>query len=151
MTTPLPPIYRDCRRLLVHTESMVRRFSRYHKYTVGTDLRQQAMQLMRSVNLAVRDRSHLTQHVQALVWRVDEYKLTLQLCMDVGTPEPAGPTRPMRHCVFMPVRQTWAICSICWPAIGGIFLMPTVCVCAMHWCSALAGCGPCLPSTRRVN
>lgn len=39
MTTPLPPNYRDCRRLLVLTEDIVRRFSRYHKYTVGTDLR----------------------------------------------------------------------------------------------------------------
>lgn len=33
MSTPLPPIYRDCRRFLVHTEEMVRRFSRYHQYT----------------------------------------------------------------------------------------------------------------------
>ena len=47
MTTPLPPIYR--RRLLVHTEDRVRRFSRYHKYTVGTDLRQAAMAIMRTV------------------------------------------------------------------------------------------------------
>ncbi len=46
MRQPLPPIYRDCRRLLVHTEAVVQRFSRYHKYTVGTDLRQQAMALM---------------------------------------------------------------------------------------------------------
>lgn len=46
MTAPLlPPVYRDCRRLLVHTEEVVRRFARYHKYTVGTDLRrQEAMQ-----------------------------------------------------------------------------------------------------------
>jgi hypothetical protein len=49
VTVQLPPIYRDCRLLLVHTEEVVRRFSRYHKYTVGTDLRQQAMALMRGV------------------------------------------------------------------------------------------------------
>ena len=84
MTTPLPPIYRDCRRLLVFTEDMVRQFSRYHKYTVGTDLRQQAMKLMRTVNQAVHDKPHQMQHVQALVWRVDEFKLTLQLCMEIG-------------------------------------------------------------------
>lgn len=34
-------------RLLVRTESVVQRFARYHKYTVGTDLRTQAMQLTR--------------------------------------------------------------------------------------------------------
>lgn len=84
MSTPLPPIYRDCRRLLVLTEDLVRRFSRYHKYTVGTDLRQSAMAIMRTVNQAVHDKQRQAQHVQALVWRVDDYKLTLQLSMDVG-------------------------------------------------------------------
>jgi len=84
MTPPLPPIYRDCRRLLLHTEEVVRRFSRYHKYTVGTDLRQQAMVLMRSVHQAVYDKTHQLRHVQALVWRVDDYKLTLQLAIELG-------------------------------------------------------------------
>jgi hypothetical protein len=55
MSTSLPPIYRDIRRLLVHTEEVVRHFSRYHKYTVGTDLRTQAMSLMRGVNRACFD------------------------------------------------------------------------------------------------
>ena len=84
MTIQLPPIYRDCRRLLLHTEEVVRRFSRYHKYTVGTDLRQQAMALMRGVHVAVYDRPNQPRHVQALVWQVDNYKLTLQLAIDVG-------------------------------------------------------------------
>jgi hypothetical protein len=85
MTKPvLPPVYRDVRRLLVHTEAMVQQFSRYHKYTVGTDLRQQAMRLMRGVHRAAYDREHLPDHVRNLVWWVDDYKLTLQLAMDVG-------------------------------------------------------------------
>jgi hypothetical protein len=84
LTPTLPPIYRDCRRQLVHTEGMVQRFARYHKYTVGTDLRQQAMCIMRGVHRAVYDRAQQTRHVQALVWAVDEYKLTLQLAMAVG-------------------------------------------------------------------
>ncbi len=29
MSLPLPPIYRDCGRLLVHTEEPVRRFTRW--------------------------------------------------------------------------------------------------------------------------
>lgn len=64
MTTPLPPIYRDCRRVLVQTEDMVWRFSRYHKYTVGTDLRQAAMAIMRTVNQAVHDKHRQISHVQ---------------------------------------------------------------------------------------
>jgi hypothetical protein len=39
MRIPLPTIYRDCNRLRVHTDDMVRRFSRYNKYTVGPGVR----------------------------------------------------------------------------------------------------------------
>jgi len=84
MSTPLPPIYRDIRRLLVHTEEVVRHFARYHKYTVGTDLRTQAMSMMRGVNRACFDTAQQARHVQTLVWLVDDYKLTLQLAMEVG-------------------------------------------------------------------
>jgi hypothetical protein len=83
MNTPLPPIYRDARRLLVHTEELVRRFTRYHKHMVGTDLRRQAMALMRCVHQAGLDRTRQTEHVRALVWRVDDYKLTLQLVIEI--------------------------------------------------------------------
>lgn len=60
------------------------RFSRYHKYTVGTELRQSAMQIMRAVNTAVQDRAQQSLHVLHLSGKVDEYKLSLQLCMDIG-------------------------------------------------------------------
>lgn len=84
MSTVLPPIYRDCRRLLVHTEEAVRRFARYHKYTVGADLRRQAMAVMRGVHHAVFDKARQAEHIEALVWRIDDYKITLQLAMEVG-------------------------------------------------------------------
>lgn len=70
VTTQLPPIYRDYRRLLVYIEAVVRRFS-HHKYTVGTDLHQQAMGLMRGVYVAVLDKPNQARHVQALVWQVE--------------------------------------------------------------------------------
>lgn len=91
MTKALPPIYRDCRRLQVHTEQVVRRFSRYHKYTQGTELRQQAMQLMRTVHYAVFDKAQQASHLQRMVWLVDDYKLSLQLGMDVGAFTLASP------------------------------------------------------------
>ena len=84
MSRPLPPIYRDCRRLLVLTVDMVRRFTSHHKYTVGTYLHQSAMGIMRTVNQAVHDKPRQAQHVQSLVWRVDDYQLTLQPSMGVG-------------------------------------------------------------------
>jgi len=113
MSQPLPPIYRDCRRLLVHTEALVQRFSRYHKYTVGTDLRQQAMALMRGVHLAVYDRPNQPHHVQALVWLADDYKLTLQLAIEVGlssTPR-AGNSKGngVRSCNHASGKSAWEI------------------------------------------
>ena len=84
MDTPLPPIYRDIRRLLVHTEGVVQRFARYHKYTVGTNMRRQAMQLMRCMHRVVYEPARQPDHVGALVWLADNYKLTLQLAMEVG-------------------------------------------------------------------
>ena len=90
MRPTLPPIYRDCRRLLVHTEQAVRGFSRYHKYTVGTDLRQNAMRIMRTVHRAVYDKTQHAKHLDALVWAVDDYKLTLQLSMEVQAFTHAG-------------------------------------------------------------
>lgn len=47
MIAQLPPIYPDYRRLLIPTEEMVRRFSRYQKYTLGAALLQAAMRVMR--------------------------------------------------------------------------------------------------------
>lgn len=84
MTTPLPPGYRDCSRLLMHIEKAVRRFSCHHKDTVDTDLRQAATQIMRAVNLAVNDKAQQCKHVQPLVWLCDDYKLTLKLAAGIA-------------------------------------------------------------------
>lgn len=59
MNAPLHLICCDYQRLLLHTEPMVRRFSRYHKYTVGTYLWQQAMAVMRTVHRAVYEKPQL--------------------------------------------------------------------------------------------
>jgi len=48
------------------------------------------MSMMRGVNMACFDRAQQAQHVQALVWLVDHYKLTLQLAMEVDAFKNAG-------------------------------------------------------------
>ena len=40
------PIYKTAMDLTVYLEQVVRQFSRYHKYTLGTDLRQQSRELV---------------------------------------------------------------------------------------------------------
>ena len=40
------PLYKTAMELTVYIETVVRTFSRYHKYTLGTDLRQQSRALV---------------------------------------------------------------------------------------------------------
>ena len=83
MTGNNTPLWRDAQRLLVLVEDAVRRFPRYHKYTIGSDLRRQAMLVCRLVNRAWRDQEGRVRHVQQLVMAVDELKLLLQLGKEV--------------------------------------------------------------------
>ena len=48
------PIYKAAMDLTVYIEQVVRNFSRYHKYTLGSDLRQQSREL---VTLIIRANS----------------------------------------------------------------------------------------------
>jgi len=48
------PIYKAAMDLTVYIETIVRNFSRYHKYTLGSELRQQSREL---VTLIIRANS----------------------------------------------------------------------------------------------
>jgi hypothetical protein len=48
------PIYKTAMDLMVYLEQIVRHFSRYHKYTLGSDVRQQPREL---VTLIIRANS----------------------------------------------------------------------------------------------
>ena len=43
------PIFRDAYDLAVHMEKIVRNFSRYHKYTLGTELRNKSRAILESI------------------------------------------------------------------------------------------------------
>ena len=43
------PIYRAAFDLSVHMEKIVRNFSRYHKYTIGTELRDSSRRILRRI------------------------------------------------------------------------------------------------------
>ena len=79
MNHSLPPIVRTAERLLREIEQAVRGFARYHKYTIGTDLRQQAMTVVRVCHRAWRDRQQQAHWVDQLRWAIDEIKLSLQM------------------------------------------------------------------------
>ena len=43
------PIYRDALNLALHFEKIVANFSRYHKYTLGTEMRKASRQAVKMV------------------------------------------------------------------------------------------------------
>ena len=73
------PIWRDASQLLLETERAVRHFTRYHKYTLGTEMRQQAMKICQLVSRAWRDKAHTADILPRLVLAVDDLKIQLQL------------------------------------------------------------------------
>lgn len=76
------PIYKKAYDLLLYFEKIVRNFSRYHKYTHGTELREQmreVLRLIRSANDAEDKAPFLLKNRE----RLEDLKLTLRVCKDV--------------------------------------------------------------------
>jgi hypothetical protein len=76
------PIYKASYDLCLYLEQVVRNFSRYHKYTLGTELRDGARRILR---LIVRANSRRDKRVLLLELReeVEELKVLLRLGCDV--------------------------------------------------------------------
>lgn len=83
MSFSLPPIAKAAERLMLEIEQAVRRFPRYHKYTHGARLREQAMNIARLTHRAWRDQARREMWTAKLVWAVDDLKLSLQLGKEI--------------------------------------------------------------------
>jgi 23S rRNA-intervening sequence protein len=84
------PIYRAAFDLAVHIEKLVRHFSRYHKYTLGTELRDGSRRILARIIEAndSRDRGPVLEHLrQELEW----FKVLAQLCQQYAV---SGKTVP---------------------------------------------------------
>ena len=77
------PIWRDANRLLLEMEQSVKHFPRYHKYTLGSELRTQAMLICRLVGRAWRDKPNAQYWLEKLVPAVDDLKIQLQLAKEL--------------------------------------------------------------------
>jgi len=75
------PIYRASYDLCLYLEQVVHRFSRYHKYTLGKDLRDAAR---RALKLVVRAHSQRDRVATLLALReeFEEFKVLLRLGQD---------------------------------------------------------------------
>lgn len=76
------PIYKKAFDLNVYLEKTVRHFSRYHKYTLGTELRETAREIVGLVVRANSQRARLETLLQ-LREQLEKIKLTLRLCKEM--------------------------------------------------------------------
>lgn len=76
------PVYKAAFDLNVYVEKVVRGFSRYHKYTLGTELRNRARKI---VQLIVRANNSQEKLPTLLILReeLEQLKLTIRLCKEV--------------------------------------------------------------------
>lgn len=77
------PIWHDANRLMVDIEQAVRGFPRYHKYTIGTELRTTALRLCQTIHRAhsrKQSRARLVQQVSELI---DDLKMQIQLAKEL--------------------------------------------------------------------
>ena len=65
-------------------EQSVRCFPRYHKYTLGSEIRGQAMNCMRLIQRAMHDKARQKEYVRSLVFAVDDLKLQLRLAKELN-------------------------------------------------------------------
>lgn len=77
------PLWRDANRLLLEVEQAVRHFPRYHKYTLGSELRSQAMAIVRQIQRAWHDKENSLPHLDTLVAAVDDLKIQINLAKEL--------------------------------------------------------------------
>ncbi len=88
------PIYRDAYDLTVHIEKIVQNFSRYHKYTLGTDLRDGIRAVLMTI-ISANDGTNRREDLLSLRRQLENLKVLSRLCQDSGAF--AGGTRSYLH------------------------------------------------------
>ncbi len=79
------PIYKKAYDLMLYFEEIVRGFSRYHKYSVGAELRELAREVVRLIRRA-NDANDAEARAPLLLEnreRLEDLKITIRMCKDV--------------------------------------------------------------------
>jgi hypothetical protein len=76
------PIYKTAFDVAVYIENSVRHFSRYHKYSLGTDLRNLSRKVVRLI-VAANSEHEKTATLLRLRETLEELKLTVRICKEV--------------------------------------------------------------------
>ena len=77
------PIYKKALELGIYFEKIVRNFSRYHKYTVGTELRDLSREILRLIMKAnaMRDKREMLLKIRE---KIEELKISIKICKEIG-------------------------------------------------------------------
>jgi hypothetical protein len=77
------PIYRAAFDLAVHIEKLVRQYSRYHKYTLGTGLRDGSRRILARI-IAANDSRDRGPVLAQLRQDLERFKVLARLCQESG-------------------------------------------------------------------
>lgn len=77
------PIYRAAFDLAVHIEKLVRGFTRYHKYSLGSELREQSREILARIIDANHSRDRAARLLQ-LRGDLENFKVMVRLCHESG-------------------------------------------------------------------
>ena len=77
------PIWHDAMRLAVHLERSVARFPRYHKYTLGAELRRGVQSLLGAIMRCASARETRTAELERLILIVEQVKTQLALAREI--------------------------------------------------------------------
>lgn len=76
------PVYRDTYQLILKIFECTRDFPKEYKYTLGQDMKRDALQLVRSIYRANKA-THKKEHLEAFLDEFEILKLEIRLCADM--------------------------------------------------------------------
>jgi len=76
------PIYRDTYRLVVLIFEVTREFSREYKYTLGQDMKRDALHLLRCIYRANKHKNRV-EHLEVFLDELELLKLEIRLCVEM--------------------------------------------------------------------
>lgn len=76
------PVYRDTYQLILKIFEVTKEFSKEYKYTLGQDMKRDALQLVRSIYRANKS-THKKEHLETFLDQFELLKLEIRLCADL--------------------------------------------------------------------
>ncbi len=76
------PVYKDTYQLILKVFEVTKDFSKEYKYTLGQDMKRDALRLMRSIYRANKHQNR-TEHLEVFLDELELLKLEIRLCVDM--------------------------------------------------------------------